>query len=72
MATLDTIVIQVTDAAQGGAGERMLTQQMEVRDNEGVIITPGKVVNTAYADLPAPEKAAYDTLKAYLQTQLDA
>ena len=72
MAVLDIIVFQVTDSAQGGAGERMLTQQMEQRDNTGEITTEGKVSNTAYADLPAQEQAAYDTLKAYLQTKLDA
>jgi len=64
---IDAIVIQVTDKSQGATEERVIVQQYEDVDT-GVL---QKEAMITYANLPAPEQAAYDTLKAYLQTQID-
>lgn len=70
MITLDNAVIQVTEASYGMGGEpRIFAQQFEDINAEPPVLFTQKVIPVA--DLPAPERAAYDVLKAYLEAQLN-
>lgn len=66
---LDQIAIQITEKT-GAAQERVLATSLPpdpINDPQNF----GKVVQINYTDLPQNVKDAYDTLKAYCQTQID-
>jgi len=64
----DQIVLQVTDPVSGGTPKSVGVIIKQFDDN-GNITVEGQTLAINYADMPANEQAAYDTLVSYYTSQ---